>query len=155
MYCSYSTEIITNKMKNVIAFVLIIIAGGYGIAGAQKVNTAIIDRTSWDKIGETTISFIAEKYEIPLLKADKFGYIKFKVMVAPIVLMDLEVYFESGKKQYIDVNSLIKEPGESWVIKLNTGERNITKVVFVYKTLPNHKDEKALVQLWGFKQKSI
>jgi len=93
---------------------------------------------------------MAEKYEIVLLEADKFGYIKFKVMDAPIVLMDLEVYFESGKKQYIDVKSLIKDPGESWVIKLNAGNRNITKVVFVYKTLPNHKDEKALVQLWDF-----
>jgi len=141
-------------MKNVIAFVLIIIAGGYGIAGAQTDKPAG-EKTSWDKIGETTISFMAEKYEIALLTADKFGYIKFKVMDAPILLMDLEVYFESGKKQYIDVNSLIKEPGESWVIKLNTGDRKITKVVFVYKTLPNHKDEKALVQLWGFKQKSI
>jgi hypothetical protein len=142
-------------MKNVIALVLIIIAGGYGIAGAQNDKTAISEKTSWHKIGETTISFMAEKYEITLLEADKFGYIKFKVMDAPVVLMNLEVYFENGKKQYIDVNSLIKEPGESWVIKLNNGERNITKVVFVYKTLPNHKDEKALVQLWGFKQKSI
>jgi hypothetical protein len=142
-------------MKNAIALVLIIIAGGYGIVSAQNDKAAISEKTSWQKIGETTISFMAEKYEIEVLKAEKFGYIKFKVMVAPIVLMDLEVYFESGKKQYIDVNSLIKDPGESWVIKLNTGERNITKVVFVYKTLPNHKEEKALVQLWGFKQKSV
>jgi hypothetical protein len=142
-------------MKNVIAFVLIIIAGTYGIGSAQNDKAASSEKTSWHKIGETTISFLAEKYEIVLLEADKFGYIKFKVMDAPIVLMDLEVYFESGKKQYIDVNSLIKDPGESWVIKLNSGERNITKVVFVYKTLPNHKDEKALVQLWGYKQKSI
>jgi hypothetical protein len=142
-------------MKNVIAFVLIIIAGSYGITSAQNDKAASSEKTSWNKIGETTISFMAEKYEIVLLEADKFGYIKFKVMDAPIVLMDLEVYFESGKKQYIDVNSLIKDPGETWVIKLNSGVRNITKVVFVYKTLPNHKDEKALVQLWGFKQKSI
>lgn len=130
-------------------------AGSYGIADAQNNKTAISDKTSWHKIGETTVSFLAEKYEITLLEADIFGYIKFKVMDAPIILMDLEVYFESGKKQYVDVKSLIKEPGESWVIKLNTGERNITKVVFVYKTLPNHRDERALVQLWGFKQKSI
>jgi hypothetical protein len=142
-------------MKNLIALVLIIVAGGYGIVSGQNDKAAISEKTSWHKIGETTIGFMAEKYEMAVLKADKFGYIKFKVMVAPIVLMDLEVYFESGKKQYIDVNSLIKEPGESWVIKLNTGDRSITKVVFVYKTLPNHKEEKALVQLWGFKQKSI
>jgi hypothetical protein len=142
-------------MKKLIAVVLIIFAGGFGIAVAQKDKAEINEKTSWHKIGETTISFMAERYEIALLQADKFGYIKFKVMDAPIILMDLEVYFESGKKQYVDVNSLIKEPGESWVVKLNTGERNITKVVFVYKTLPNHKEEKALVQLWGFKQKSI
>jgi len=138
-------------MKNVTAFVLTILAGGYGIASAQSDKAAINLKTSWHKIGETTINFMAEKYEIVLLEADRFGYIKFKVMDAPIVLINLEVYFDSGKKQYVDSNSLIKDPGESWVIKLNAGGRNITKVVFVYKTLPNHNDEKALVQLWGFK----
>jgi len=41
--------------------------------------------------------------------------------------------------------------GESRVIDLNGGERNLKKIVFVYKTLPNRKDEKAHVEIWGLK----
>lgn len=142
-------------MKKVIILFLLVIVGSYGFASAQQDKVFSSDKSSWHKIGEATINFLAEQYQILVLKADKFVYIKFKVINAPIVLMALEVYFESGTKQSIDVNSLIKEPGESWVIKLNQGVRNLKKVVFVYKTLPNHKDEKAQVELWGFKQISI
>jgi hypothetical protein len=142
-------------MKKVIVLVLFIIVGSYGIGSAQQDKVLKGEKTGWHKIGEATINFLTEQYEILVLKADKFGYIKFKVMNAPIVLLNLEVHFESGNKQNIDVASLRKEPGESWVIKLNMGVRTIKKVVFVYKTLPNHYDEKAQVELWGYKQISI
>ncbi len=133
---------------------LLVTAGSYGIVNAQPDKVSKSDKTNWHKIGETTINFLAERYEIIVLESEKFGYIKFKVMNAPIILVDLTVYYENGKKQNIDVNSLVKEPGESWVIKLNLGVRNLQKVVFSYKTLPNHKDEKAHVELWAFRQGS-
>ncbi len=65
--------------------------------------------------------------------------------------MDLEIYYESGDKQDVKVNSPIKAPGESRIINLNGGERNLEKIVFVYKTLPNRKDVKAHVEIWGLK----
>ena len=37
------------------------------------------------------------------------------------------------------------------VEQLIGSERNLQKVVYVYKTLPNNKAKKARVQLWGFK----
>jgi hypothetical protein len=138
-------------MKKVMMLIMLVAVSNYGIINAQLNKTFITDKSSWHKIGETTINFLAEKYEILVLKADKLGYIKFKVSNAPIVLVDLEVFFENGRKRRIDVNSLVKEPGESWVIILNPGERNIQKVAFVYRTIPNHKDEKAQVELWGLK----
>lgn len=141
-------------MKKVMLLFLLVTAGSYGIVNAQPDKVSNSDKTNWHKIGETTINFLAERYEIIVLESEKFGYIKFKVMNAPIILVDLTVYYENGKKQNIDVNSLVKEPGESWVIKLNLGVRNLEKVVFSYKTLPNHKDEKAHVELWAFRQGS-
>ena len=83
--------------------------------------------------------------------ADRFAAIKFKVDDAPIHLMDLEVYYESGDKQDINVNFPIKPKGESRVIDLKGGERNLKKIVFVYKTLENRKDVKAHVEVWGLK----
>jgi hypothetical protein len=66
-------------------------------------------------------------------------------------LLDLEVYYESGDKQDIQVRSPLKAGMESRVIDLNGGERSLKRIVFVYKTLPNQKDEKAHVEIWGLK----
>ncbi|MDZ4845433.1 MAG: hypothetical protein SH857_07790 [Chitinophagales bacterium] len=138
-------------MKKVLMLILLAIAGSYGISNAQKPAIILSDSTGWHKIGETTVDFQKDRDEILVLGADRFASIKFKVVGSPIDLMDLEVYYESGDAQVIKVNMPIKASGESRVIDLNGGERNLKKIVFVYKTLANHKDKKAHVEVWGLK----
>ncbi len=141
-------------MKKILMIALVVIAGSYGIVCAQQTKetkVVISDKTGWHKIGESTVNFQTERNEISVLGSDRFASIKFKVTEAPIELLDLEVYFETGDIQNIKVNTNVKAPGESKEIMLNGGERNLKKVVFIYKTLPNRKDVKALVELWGLK----
>ena len=40
---------------------------------------------------------------------------------------------------------------ESKAYNLNGGERNLKKISFDYNTLPNIKDEKAEIEVWGLK----
>ncbi|MEP6748856.1 MAG: hypothetical protein ABJB86_14085 [Bacteroidota bacterium] len=122
-----------------------------GIAKAQKPEIILNDKTGWHRIGKTTVNFQKDRDEIIILGANKFASIKFKVEDAPINLIHLEVYYASGDRQDIKVNMSIKAPGESRVIDLNGGERNLKKIVFVYKTLPNRKDVKAHIEVWGLK----
>ena len=138
-------------MKKLVAIICITVLGNLGHAFAQKPEVIMSDKTGWHKIGKTTVDFSKEKEEISVLGADRFAKIKFKVEKAPINLISLEVYFESGDKQDIVVNSKIKAPGESRVIDLNGGERSLKRIVFVYKTMPNNKDKKAQVEIWGLK----
>ncbi len=138
-------------MKKIVALILISILGNFGTAYAQKPAIILSDKSGWHKIGKVTVDFKKEKDEISVLVADRFAKIKFKVEEAPIDLISLEIYFESGDKQNIVINSKIKSSGESDVININGGERNLKKIVFVYKTLPNRKDKKAKVEVWGFK----
>ena len=126
-------------------------AGSFGIANAQQPAIITSDKAGWHKIGETTVNFQKESDEIIVMGADRFASIKFKVEDAPIDLISLEVYYESGDNQKININMPIKAPGESRVVDLNGGERNLKKIVFVYKTLPNRKDVKAHVMVWGLK----
>lgn len=109
------------------------------------------DKTGWHKIGETTVNFQKDRDEIFVLIANRFASIKFKVLDAPIDLIDLEIYYSSGDRQDVKINMPIEAAGESRVVDLNGGERNLKKIVFVYKTLPNHKDVKAHVEVWGLK----
>ncbi|HLO58975.1 MAG TPA: hypothetical protein VK179_09555 [Bacteroidales bacterium] len=122
-------------------------------AGAQQKDHKVVtsDKTDWYKLGETTVSFNTDRDEISVSGADKFGALKFKVMDVPIHLMSLEAYFDDGGKQDINVNFPIKPQGESRVIEIKGGERDLKKVVFVYKTLANRSDREARVELWGLK----
>ncbi len=141
-------------MKKTIKMSLLAILGSIGFATAQTPTVIYSDKTGWNKIGETTVDFKRDQDEIKIVGADRFAAIQFKVQDAPIDLLSLEVYYESGDKQNVAVNSPIKAHSESRVINLNGGERNIDKIVFVYKTLPNNKDEKAHVEIWGMKTNS-
>jgi hypothetical protein len=51
----------------------------------------------------------------------------------------------------IQVRTPITAGMESRVIELKGGERELKRVVFTYKTMPNEKNEKAVVELWGLK----
>jgi hypothetical protein len=134
-----------------LAVILLSIAAMCGKTFAQQPAVVVSDKTGWHKIGETTVNFEKDKDEVVVMLADKFAKVKFKVTDAPIDLVSCEVYYESGDKQDIMINAPLKAMGETKVIDLNGGERNLKKIVFVYKTEPNHKDKKAHVEIWGKK----
>ena len=142
-------------MKKVLLISILAVGGSYFTANAQtqdnKNAIMVSDSKGWHKIGETTVNFVKEREEILVTGSDRFASIKFKVIDAPIQLTDMEVYFDSGDKQVIKVNTTIKAPGESRVIDIKGGERDLKKIVFIYKTVPNRKDDKAHVEIWGLK----
>ena len=138
-------------MKKTMIVILLAIAGSFGAARAQQPAVMLNDKSGWHKIGETTVDFKRDSDEIIVIGTDRFASIKFKVVDAPINLISLAVHYESGDAQIININMPIKAPGESRTIDLNGGERSIKKIVFVYKTLPNNKDVKAHVEIWGLK----
>lgn len=124
-----------------------------GLLHSQAQTAAVIasDKDGWHKMAETMVNFDREKDEILILGADRFASIRFKVTDAPVQLIRIEVYYENGEQQNIDVNASISQDKESKVIDLNGGERSLKKVVFYYKTLPNSADKKAQMELWGMK----
>jgi len=149
-----SNNSITNKtikLKKALIIIAFALTANVIVTTAQVPKVIISDKTGWRRIGKTVVSLNKEKDEIKILGSTKFAVIKFKVMGAPIDLVSMEAFYSSGNKQEIVVNASIKDAGESRVIDLNGGERRLKKVVFIYKTLPNYKNKRARVQLWGLK----
>jgi len=118
---------------------------------AQKPELITSDKTGWHKIGETKADFIRDRDEIRVMGANRFAKIKFKVEHQSIYITSIEVYYESGDKQDIAIDFSLNAPGESNTIDLNGGERNVKRIVFVYKSISNEKGEKAHVEIWGLK----
>jgi hypothetical protein len=139
-------------MKNIVLFSLLVISS-LRIYGQQP-GVVISDKEGWHKIGETTVDFKKETDEIVVIGADRFASVKIKVDKEPINLISFDIYFDSGEKQSVTIGKEFKAPGETRVVQLNGGERNIKKVVFTYKTVTNANDKKAHVELWGLKTNS-
>jgi len=135
-------------MKKVFLFMLLL--AGYGAASAQN-GVMISTKEGWHKIGETKVDFKTESDEITVVGADRFSSIKIKVTEAPINLVSFVIYFENGTTQSVKIGMDIKNPGETKEIKLDGGEQDIQKISFVYKTVANAKDQKAHLELWGYK----
>jgi hypothetical protein len=143
-------------MKKFIVIMFLAIAGNYFSASAQKPEVIVTDKSGWHKIGETTVDLTKEKDELLVMGADRFASIKLKVSEAAIDLQDLEIFFEAGDKQDVMVRTPIQAGGESRAIDLKNGaERSIKKIVFVYKTIPDQKNEKAKVEVWGLKTNEV
>ena len=131
---------------------MLAVAGASGVALAQNPKVVTSDKTGWHKIGETTVDFKKEREEILVIGANRFADIKFKVADEPIDLVSVEIVFDNGENQRILINSHIKAPGDSRNINLKgAGERDVKKIIFVYKTLPNAGEKKAHVEVWGLK----
>jgi hypothetical protein len=154
--CGVNKKLIINKlktinMKKLLMIMILAVTAGITTTSAQQPAIVVSDKTGWHKIGETTVDFKKETDEVVVMGSDRFASIKFKVTDAPIDIVSIKVYYESGDAQSVSTLMKIDAPGESKTIDLNGGERTLKKIVFVYKTLPNRKDVKAHVEIWGLK----
>jgi hypothetical protein len=119
-------------------------------AFAQKPGVVLSNDEGWQKIGEITASFKMQNESIIVLGADRFNEIKLKVTEAPIQIERLQVVYESGEVEDYDILNQLEEGAETRSILID-GDEDINKVVFTYKTLRNADDDKAHVELYGFK----
>lgn len=135
--------------KVMVVLVLALFAWNVQPAMAQKPAVVIDDEPGWQKIGETIASFKAQDESIMVIGADEFSAIKLKVEDAPLEIERMQVFYESGEMEEIDVKQKIKAGEESEVFRLQHPDRDIQKVAFTYNTEANAEGEKADVVLYG------
>jgi hypothetical protein len=139
-------------MKNAMVVILMaLLSWNVPTARAQKPGVVLSNDPGWQKIGETEASFKSQDESIAVLGADEFDAIKLKVEDAPLQIDRLQVFYESGDMQEIDVKKKIQAGEESDAFKLDHPTRDIQKVAFTYHTVPNSSGEKADVELYGLK----
>src|SRR5688500_8516950 len=137
-------------MKKLVMIILFITGVSAGLQ-AQKPAVVTTDKAGWTKIGEVTADFKMEKDAISVLMNDRFRSIRLKVTDAPIHIYDLQVVYESGETEDVQVRENLKAGEQTRVIDLKGAVKELKKVVLTYKTVPNRQHEKAHVQLWGLK----
>ncbi|MCE3226397.1 MAG: hypothetical protein K0S32_948 [Bacteroidetes bacterium] len=136
-------------MKKIIVIMLALFFVQANTLMAQKPGVVVSKKEGWHKIGEVSASFKMENESIVVLGADVFKSIKIKVTDAPLNLLILQVYYETGEVEDIPVKSELKAGSETREIAIK--QKDIKKVSFTYKTLPNTDKDKAQVELYGLK----
>jgi len=116
-------------------------------------KTAVItnNREGWHKIGQHTVDFKSVRDELALVGATGFSKLHLVAFDATVFIQKMEVYYENGKQQDFNFQKPLKEDDQSFVVDLPGIESSITKVAFIYKTLPNEGKDKAMIELYGYK----
>jgi hypothetical protein len=138
-------------MKRAVVVVMVLLGLLVNSAFAQKPAVVLSNEPGWHKIGEITASFKMEDESIAVLGADKFAAIKLRVTDAAINIVHVQVFYEDGQMEEVDVKNELTAGSETRVIDLAGSDKELKKVAFTYKTLPNQKDEKAHIELYGYK----
>ena len=136
-------------MKKSALLILLAIITIYGKLSAQDINSKINEKAGWQKIADKTVDVKRNRDEIAVASSDD-RYTSMKVIVkdAEINLYGLEVYYEGGNGQVINVGQSIKPNTESLIYPLRDGQKDLTKIAIAYKSLPG---KKAHIEVWGFK----
>ena len=138
-------------MKKVILVFAVLAVVLLNFSYAQTPSVMLSDKPGWHKIGEVKADFKMENQSIAVLGNDRFKSILLKVTDAPINIENITVVFENGEAQDVNVKNELKAGSETRQIDLKGGSQEIKQVKFTYRTLPNQKEDKAHVELYGLK----
>jgi hypothetical protein len=104
---------------------------------------------SWQVIGRATVDDGKDKDEFKIEGADRFRNLRVKAQKQDIEMKDMDVYYEDGSKDDVEVKSTIKAGGQSRPLSIDGGKR-IKRVEFSYSS-EGKGDNKAIVILEGQK----
>ncbi len=104
---------------------------------------------NWEVIGEKAVDLQADHDEILVTAAEgTFKAIKFKVLKAPIHVINFRIFFGNGSTENFEINKDFPKGFESDIIDLPGNERIIHKININYRTLHVGKG-KAVVVVFG------
>lgn len=135
-------------MKKMITGILVLL--GFNLM-AQRPAVVSGTENGWYRIGRITADFDKERESIIVMGRDEFNSIKLRVNDAAVRIDRMQIHFEGGKTQDIDVRQRLQPGDETRTFDLNAQNKEIDKVVFTYHTLSDGRYDKAEVELYGFK----
>ena len=102
----------------------------------------------WRFIADKNVRYGPDHDVIIVTGNDNYSQLRLKVTDAPLKINDMKVHFENGNVFDVSIRNEIRQGGQSRVIDLPAGSRNIKKVEFWYSTIGTNQGT-ARVALWG------
>jgi vacuolar-type H+-ATPase subunit H len=138
-------------MKRAVVVLLVLCGMLVNAAFGQKPTVVLDNDPGWHKIGQITANFKMDTESIIVYGRDEFTKLKLKVTDAPILIERVQLFYEEGDMEEIAVGTELQTGGTTSALDLKGTNKELEKVVFTYKTLPNYQGDKATVELYGLK----
>jgi hypothetical protein len=107
-------------------------------------------KRGWNFMGDKQVNYAIDRDVIWVTGHDIYKQVKVRITDAPLNMHDMEIYFENGEKQNVNLRQNFSQGSWSRVIDLPGNNRRIKKIEFVYDT-KNAGRGKARVAVWGKK----
>ena len=117
------------------------------IAGCAPAN---YPGRNWDFIGERVVSNRAERDVIRVRGRDAYRAIKFEVLNEEVRVRDIEVEFENGRRQRINMHRKFRPGWQSRAIDLQGGKRRVDRIVFRYRA-DSYGRRPAVIRVYGLR----
>ncbi len=135
-------------MKKIILILFVLASANILSAQTPAIKANI--KPGWHKIGETTINFKIDNESILASGTNIFRAVKLKSTDVDLTLISIDIYYQSGDIDQVPLKIDLMAGNETAEIPLKTN-LELKKVVFMYKTKPDSKETKAIVELFGLK----
>lgn len=112
---------------------------------------------TWQELGTINVDFKLNHDDIVLMGPAEFKSFKFKVFDAPVQILNMNVIYQNGKVDQMNIKYLVQPGVESRVIDLKTkggvkdSERKIRRITVWYQSATKDQQGKAKLVLWGMK----
>ncbi|HEX2921059.1 MAG TPA: hypothetical protein VHO50_07835 [Bacteroidales bacterium] len=145
-------------MKKMLLGILFAV-GILSFTNAQQSSQA--KESDWVKIGQTTIN-LSEDYgvfdwdrdrEESVSANDKYSAIRFKAKDGKVSLTNVEVKYDSGKQEKMNFQGTLDPNAGSKELKLDT-RQDLDEVTFSFLKDETAPQDKAVIEVWGLKDKS-
>jgi vacuolar-type H+-ATPase subunit H len=138
------------KIGNALLGLCIVLCSGV-TALAQKPAVVADSKPGWHRIGGLQASFKKQNEAIHIMGNDEFTALKLRVEDGPIHIERMQVFYESGDMENIDVKKEMQKGESSGALQLKHAGRDISKISFTYHSAANNKSDKAEIEIYGLK----
>ncbi|MHA3787540.1 hypothetical protein ACX0HA_04955 [Flavobacterium hauense] len=104
-----------------------------GFVNAQKASAPPERRGGWFALGDTYAMHNTDHDVIQIKEpVANYGRLKVTVRDLPLTITKMKVVYDSGEDEVIDAPIAIPKNGESDILEIQTGDRNIKRIDFWY-----------------------
>jgi hypothetical protein len=105
----------------------------------------------WQQLGTVNVDFTVNHDDIVLMGPAEFKSIKFATFDMPVNIMNVNLVYQNGKVDQLNIKYLLPPGGESRIIDVKRYPIRLRRVTVWYQTDSLAHGTKAKLALWGMK----